>query len=464
MAEPVGATLSLILSSLFNLYFGGNLVRTYGIQMPQRYINSRLAEAEQDALQMIRESLLEIANALEAEPSKKRPGDLTALVDLSEKRLEDLTTLTNALILRARAQFHVRTGRWRPESAEMLLAFWDEKPDLPPSSPNEAGSNADLTPQEQVEAILQDTSNAELLSNARNYRIAFNETRALMEDFFKLRHSEVRKKAEKQSRQTPERREIRARRKDVKSELAARRKRLGDVDKRMNPPKLLNQIARHIRDAYDLQIQTHAKALSTAFGESARILPESLATAEPLSTLAADDNLPKLFVEYYAVVHKRWDKAVLSRWDKSMLLSPNKLVSGYARLPRWTKMKKTGRSTGDGLTKIWLPTEIVKQAIDGLLGKYRGILAIKLINALTEELQKLQPKVVYLEKELMLQLDDAIQAIEARSKKLIVYNPPEDEIQAHQANRDLLDRMLKVFQQVRGMAHMRLARELVKRQ
>lgn len=469
MLEPIttitvfGTPLGQIVGWILNLYYGGNLLKTFGHQMPQRYINSRLTDAEKYALQKIRGSLSKIADALEGE----KP----------DKVQEHLTALTDALILRARAQFHVGTGRWRPESAQMLLEFCEEKPDLPLSYPNEAGRNDNLTPQPQVAAMLrstlappitaeaaaQSTKDAEaLLSNARHYCIFFDEMRELLEELFSLRHEGVCRKSAKDPLQSPERRDIRARRADVKSRLKAYQKRIGDLDQCMNPPKVLNQIAGHIRDAYDLQIQRHAKDLS-AFGiEPALILPDSLATAEPLSPLAADDNLSELFRQFYAVVHKRWDKAVLSRYDKSMLLSGKKLVplrsprnSGYARIPRWTKMRKTGRSTGDGITKIGLPTEIVKQAIDGWLGEYRRTQVIKLIKELEMTVNTLQGNVVYLEKELMLQLDDITQAVEAELKELSESKPPEDQIQAHQAHQDLLAQMLTVFKQVKGQAQIR---------
>ena len=470
MLEPItivfGTGLGKIVGQILSLYYGGNLLKTFGHQMPQRYINSRLADAEKDAHEKIRRSLSKIANALEG----KEP----------EECLVRLTALTDALILRARAQFHVGTGRWRPESAQMLLEFCEEKPDLPLSYPNEAGRNDNLTPQPQVAAMLrstlappitaeaaaQSTRDAEvLLSNARHYCILFDEMRELLVELFDLRHKKVRSKAAKDSRQSPVRRDISARQKYVSSALKARQKRIGDLDKRMNAPQVLNQIAGHIRDAYDLQIQTHAKNLS-AFGiEPALILPDSLATAEPLSPLAADDNLSELFRQFYAVVHKRWDKAVLSRYDKSMLRSGKKLVplrsprnSGYARIPRWTKMRKTGRSTGDGITKIGLPTEIVKQAIDGWLGEYRRTQVIKLIKELETTVNALQGDVVHLEEELMLQLDDITQAIEAEQKELSKSDPPDD--QAHQDHQDLLAQMLTVFKKVKGQAQ---TRELVKK-
>lgn len=433
-----------LLGFIYGTYAVINLVRHYGYQMPQRYINSQLLEAEHYHTDKLQEGLEWVVKGLKGE----KLAQASALAVLPK--------LTDALVLRARADFHVNTGLWKPESAEMLLAFCDEhnriaeKPDLLLPSPNEAGRDdespkpapqADLTPQQRVAAMLRGTlpppSTAEaaarattdagvLLARAREYRNLFDRMRDLMEEYFVLRHEERAEKAKRKSRWSPERREFRARRNVVKFELQACQDAICKVDGAMNPPKVLKQIARHIKNSYDLKIPDAAKH------------PSIVAAVEECSTVCE---------QIYAVVHKRWDKAVFSRYDKTMPLrsfSPSDpgITSVTQRIPRWTKMRKTGRSLDNNLTRIGTPTELMEQKIAKIMGQIGRTEVINLVMQLEKEVNALKGEVARLGSKQMLQLDEMIDAINA-----VRNESNESENQEFQAS---LARLREVLKQVRG--------------
>ena len=440
MAEPVTTTLTATLTQLvgkvLGVYYAGNLGKTL-VQKPLQKVDSEVIKAEQSHLKHIHAVLSAIANELKGEKVADWLGCLSKLTD--------------ALILGARAHFHLRTGRWSPESADMLLTFYAEKPDLRLPSPDEAGCDAEATARQQLSDILGDGSNAELLGNARIYSIAFNEMCESMEEYFNLGHTERAEKSGGASRQSVLRREIRRSKKDIKSGLKYLQTLVGKAHNSLSSGQsevLIKKIARHLRDIYDVQIQTCAEELRS-FGLSkagkASIVSESSGGyVVPLALV--NRPLRELFQGYYAVAHKRWDKA----------------VCGAYVLPRWTRMRKKGPSTGDGLAEIWSPTEIVSRGIADWLEKQRSMETIRLITELEVQVQALSGhgqqvkalggNVIVLGQELWQQLDDAIEVVKAELEELSNSGLPADQ---GGAAREDLTRLLTVFEKVKALAHTR---------
>ena len=441
MADPVTTTLTAklvkLLGQVMSVYYAGNLGKTL-VQKPLQKVDSEVIKAEQSALKHIHEALSAIANELKGEKVADWLGCLSKLTD--------------ALILGARAHFHVRIGGWCPESSDMILTFLAEKPGLRLPSPDEAGRAAKATPRQQVSDILKAKSNAALLGNAKIYSITFNEMCRLLEEYFNLGYTEREEKSGGASRQSVLRREIRRSKKAIKSKLKDLQTRLVKMHNLLNsrdPVEVRQKIAEHIRTRYDGQIRTCAKELSTSFGLSragkARILSDSWGGyVGPLDLV--NRPLRELFQGYYAVVYKRWHKA----------------VCGQIIYPRWRRMRKKGPSTGDGLAEIWSPTEIVSRGIADWLEKQRSMETIRLITELEVQVQALsghgqqvkalEGNVIVLGQELWQQLDDAIEVVKAELEELSNSGLPADQ---GGAAREDLTRLLTVFEKVKALAHTR---------
>ena len=435
--------------TIYWLYFGFNLLKSYGYQLPQRYVNSQLTKAQSYHTKQLEERLKKIVEGLEGEELAKA--------------LYYLHALTDALVLQARADFHVGKGRCTPESAAMLLTFVDEqdnvhhdriavKPYLPLSSPNEAGRDdwsPKPAPQQRLAAMLGGVTTEEagtLLSHAKFYLIHFDEMRRLMESYLELRIDTRTEKSKGKFWWTPERGNIRSCKRKAKSELQDRQNAIRRIDKYMNRLKGLEQIAKPIKDSYDRQIRSVAERLSTECGVETELI-----VAKPQAKF---DDLPHLCSGLYALVRENWDKAVCSRYDKNMLKNVatskwNLLNVDLSRYPRWTKMRKTGTSAGDHLTRIGTPTEIMKQEIAKILNQIRTTAVLTLVRHLEKEVNTLKADVVLLERAQMEQLDDMIGA----------FGNVSDE------SDELAIKMLPVLREVRKKAQLRkVEAHLIKRQ